>query len=108
MTRPAQSRLARLRALFAALFLLVAAFATPATLASQTSDACGMVCCVRDGFCCCIPHRASVKGQIPDNRPRLSEAELVSSCPESCAPAGRSSNLLRNHFRAGAPLIFSD
>jgi hypothetical protein len=109
MTQPAQSRLARVRALCAALFLLAAAVAAPTILATQTADACGMACCVKDGFCCCTPHRASVKGQVSDNRPRISEEELVSSCPEGCAPAGRFSNLLlRNHLRAGAPQTFSD
>jgi len=109
MKRAGQTRLARLRALCAALFLLIAAVSAPITLATQTADACGMACCVKDGYCCCSPHHASVKGQVSDDKPRISEAELFASCPESCAPAGRFSNLLlRNHLRAGAPKAFAD
>lgn len=109
MNRPAQTRPARLRALCAALFLLIAAVATPTTLAAQTADACGMACCVKDGYCCCSPHHASVKGQVSDDKPHISESEVFARCPEGCAPAGRFSNLiLRNHIRAGAPQTFSD
>jgi hypothetical protein len=108
MTRETLSRFARLRALFAALFLLVAAVAAPTTLATQTADACGMACCVKDGYCCCSPHHASVKGQVSDDKPRVSEDELVASCPEGCTLQARFSNLLlRNHVRAGVPQAYS-
>ncbi len=104
-----QSRLARLRALIAALFLLIGAVSAPIALATRTADACGMACCVKDGFCCCSPHHASVKGQGSNDKPRISEAELSASCPEGCAPAGRFSNLLlRGHLRAGAQKVFGD
>ncbi|MEK6285571.1 MAG: hypothetical protein AABO57_07510 [Acidobacteriota bacterium] len=109
MTRAGQTRLARLRALFAALFLLIAAVSAPIVLATQTADECGMACCVKDGYCCCNPHHASVKGQVSDDKPRISEAELFASCPEGCAPTGRFSNLLlREHLRAGAQQAFAD
>ena len=66
-----------------------------------------MACCVKDGYCCCSPHHASVKGQISDEKPRISEDEFVASCPESCALSGRfSSLLLRNHVRAGALQVY--
>ena len=109
MTRAAQSRLSRLRALCAALFLLIAAVSAPITLATQSADACGMACCVKDGYCCCSPHHASVKGQVSDDKPRISEAELFASCPEGCALAGRFSSLiLRELLRAGAVQAFDD
>jgi hypothetical protein len=104
-----QFRLARLRALIAALFLLTAAVAAPIALAAQTADQCGMACCVKDGYCCCSPHHASVKGQVSDDKPHIGESELSASCPESCAPAGRfSSLLLREHLLAGAQQVFVD
>jgi len=109
MTRAGQTRLARLRALIASLFLLIAAVSAPLTLAAQTADACGMACCVKDGYCCCSPHHASVKGQVSDDKPCISEAELFASCPEGCALAGRFSNLLlREHLRAGDEQAFAD
>src|SRR6185503_9061950 len=108
MSRPAQTRLARSRALFAALFLFVAAISAPTILATQTADACGMACCVKDGVCCCTPHRASVKGQVSDDKPRISEVN-AKSCPEGCAPAGRFSNsLLRNHLHSGVTQTFCE
>jgi hypothetical protein len=104
-----QDPLARLRALIAALFLLIAAVSAPIALATQTADACGMACCVKEGFCCCSPRHASVKGQVSDDRPRISEVELSASCPEGCAPVGRFSNLLlRGHLLAGAQQVFVD
>jgi hypothetical protein len=109
MTRTGLSRLARLRALCAALFLLIAALSAPIALAAHTADACGMACCVKEGFCCCNPHHASVKGQVSDDKPRVTEADLSASCPEGCVPTGRSSNLLlRSQLLAGAQQIFSD
>ncbi len=109
MIRAGQSRLARLRALCAALFLLAAAVSAPITLATQTADQCAMACCVKEGYCCCNPHHASVKGQISDDKPHISEPELSASCPEGCATAVRPSNLLlRSHLRTGAPQAFAD
>ena len=80
MSRPGSSVLARLRALCAALALLSAAVSPGIALATQTADACGMVCCINEGRCCCNPHHAS-----------------------GCATGVRSSNLLlREHLRTGA------
>jgi hypothetical protein len=99
----------RLRAIIAALFLLTAAIAAPAALATQSADECGMNCCVKEGYCCCSPHHARVKGQISDERPHLSQPELARSCPESCATTARVSNLLlRNHLSTAAVLISSE
>jgi hypothetical protein len=66
-----------------------------------------MSCCVKDGYCCCTPHHASVMGQVTDDKPHISEDQLVASCPEGCALRGRFSNLLlRNHARTGAPQAY--
>src|SRR5437667_5144394 len=106
MTRAGKSRLARFRALCAALFLLIAAVSAPIALAAHTVDVCGMTCCVKEGFCCCSPHHASVAGQVSDDKPRLNEPDLSASCPEGCAPTARFSNLLlRHHLLAGAHLV---
>jgi len=109
MFRAASLNFVRLRALCAALFLLTAAIAAPTAIAAQSVDECGMSCCVKDGYCCCSPHHARVKGQISDERPRLSQPELARSCPESCATTARVSNLiLRNHLSTAAVLIWSE
>lgn len=107
MSFPRPSGLTRLRALCASVVLLFAAVSAPVALATRTADACGMVCCVEEGRCCCNPHHASVKGQISDNKPHISEPGVSTACPEGCATGVRSSNLLlREHSRAGAqPII---
>jgi hypothetical protein len=103
MSGARSSRLASLRALCAALALLIAAVSAPIALATQTADVCGMACCVKEGRCCCNPHHASVKGQTTDEKPRIGESDLSAACPESCATAARSSSLfLSKHLRTGA------
>ena len=104
-----QFRLVRLRTLMAALILLIGAVSAPISLAAQTADACGMACCIREGFCCCNPHHASVKRQASDGKPRISEFILTASCPEGCAVGVRSSKLpFRSHLRNGAPQTLGD
>lgn len=108
MSDPRPSALVRLRALSAALALLISAVSAEVALATQTADACGMACCINEGRCCCNPHHASVKGQISDDSPRVSEAEMAAHCPEGCATGVRSSNLLlREHLRTGAQQIIT-
>jgi len=85
MIRARQNRLARLRAFFAALFLLIAAVSAPIALAIQTSDACGMACCVKEGHCCCSPRHARVEGERPDGRAHFDQAELSTACPNDCS-----------------------
>ena len=100
------STLVRLRALCAVLFILTAAIAAPAAVATQSADACGMSCCVKEGHCCCSPHHARVKGQVSDEKPQLSEPELSRSCPEGCATPTRTSNqVLRDNRNLGTPGI---
>jgi len=85
MIRARQNRLATLRAFFAALFLLIAAVSAPIALAIQTSDACGMACCIKEGHCCCSPRHARVEGERPDGRSHFNQAELSSACPNDCS-----------------------
>src|SRR5215475_10052588 len=102
------STLVRLRAFCAALFLLAAGVATPAAIATQSADECGMSCCIKDGYCCCSPHHARVKGQSSDEKPHLSEPELSQSCPESCATTRTSSLPFRSHPRPPALSVLSE
>jgi hypothetical protein len=89
--------------------LAVASLSIPASLAAGTSDICSMACCVREGHCCCSPHHSSVKRQLSDGRPRIGESYLTASCPDGCAGAVRSSNLLfLDHLRNGAQQTFGD
>ncbi|MEK6299100.1 MAG: hypothetical protein AABO41_00135 [Acidobacteriota bacterium] len=102
MSHPAPSRLARLCALCAALFLLVAAVSAPIALASRSADMCGMACCVNEGTCCCSPRHASVKGQTSDDKPHIGEFGVSASCPQGCTSLVRSSNLFLRHPRREA------
>jgi len=87
MIRAEHTRSARIRAAVAALFLLIGALSTPVILATQSADECGMACCVKDGFCCCNPHHATVKGKVTEDGPRFNDANLFAPCPQGCAPA---------------------
>src|ERR1044072_89338 len=89
-----QNRMAKLRGLFAVFAILIGSFSGPAIFASTSPDVCSMTCCVEEGHCCCSPRRASVKGQAPDGIPRLSEGEVLASCPGGCANSNVSSNHL--------------
>src|SRR5688572_14479029 len=85
MAEARQRRLTRLRALCAVALLLTGFASAPISLAGNLPDVCSMVCCVEEGHCCCNPHRAFVKGQVPDGKPALGEAKVASTCPEECA-----------------------
>jgi len=77
---------ARMRALCAALILLLGWLSVPASLAAIEPDVCSMECCVTQGHCCCTPHHARVKGEIPGDRDEITEpSELTSPCPSKCA-----------------------
>ena len=84
MTKSRQQGRARLRALLAVTVLLCGFVYAPIGLASDSPDVCAMVCCVEEGHCCCTPRRAFVKGQTPGDDPSISEAEIVSPCPDGC------------------------
>jgi hypothetical protein len=90
MFRAEHSRSARIRAAIAALFLLIGALSTPVILAAQSADECGMACCVKDGFCCCNHHHATVKGKVTEGGPRFNDTSLFAPCPQGCAPANES------------------
>jgi hypothetical protein len=100
--------MAKLRALAAAFALLIGSIAAPIALAGNSPDVCAMACCVEEGHCCCSPRRALVAGQNSDGKPSLNEAEIFAACPEGCANATTSSNLLmRVAARApGIPAVF--
>ncbi|HYV06962.1 MAG TPA: hypothetical protein VFB82_20365 [Blastocatellia bacterium] len=94
MSEATPSRLARLRSLCAALFLLAAAVSAPIALASRSADVCGMACCINAGTCCCNPRHAGVQGHASDDKPHIREIELSASCPQGCTTSVRSSNLV--------------
>ena len=94
MTNIWQNRMAKLRGLFAVFAILIGSFSGPAIFASTSPDVCSMTCCVEEGHCCCSPRRASVKGQASDGSARLSEAEILASCPGGCANSTASYNQL--------------
>jgi hypothetical protein len=90
MSDPRPSGLARLRALCAALALLIAAVSAPIALATKMADACGMVCCVKEGKCCCNPGRSIVQGQTKPGFPSLREVAVAAPCPKGCATTASS------------------
>jgi hypothetical protein len=67
----------RLRARFAPLCSCSSVpVSASAILATQTADACGMTCCIRRASV--VTHLIRIgQGQISDERPRISEAELL-------------------------------
>src|SRR5882724_1200760 len=83
--------------------LVVALLAGPvsasASLATDSSDVCSMSCCVKEGQCCCSPHRARVKGQPRSGLPDLSDANIAASCPEDCATSASSASSTAFHLR---------
>ena len=92
--------------------LVVALLAGPvsasASLATDSSDVCSMSCCVKEGQCCCSPHRALVKGQARSGLPDLSDANIAASCPEDCATSASSTAFhLRDLERPSSHQILS-
>jgi hypothetical protein len=86
-----QSRLMRLRALVAAIALLIGSASAQAALAVNRLDVCSMDCCVEQGHCCCSPGHAFVKGQALGERPVITESKLSAPCPDGCATSLSSS-----------------
>jgi hypothetical protein len=103
MTATRLSRFARLRALCAALGLLLGAVAAPVALASNAADVCAMACCVTEGHCCCTPRRAHVEGQTTDGSPGFTETEVSAPCPEGCTlPSAAANFIARDALRTPA------
>src|SRR6185436_6153785 len=104
-----QNYSAKLRAMFAVIALLVGSTSASISLASVTSDACAMACCIEEGHCCCSPPRASVKGQSHDG-PSFSDAEVTAPCPEGCTnPTTSSKTIARVALRAAShAIVFSE
>jgi hypothetical protein len=106
MTEAPQRKLTRLRALCAVALLLFGFVSAPIGLAGNLPDVCSMLCCVEEGHCCCNPHRAFVKGQMPDGKPALGDEKVASGCPEECANPPASPNLMaRKAVRSATRLI---
>jgi len=109
MNRAGQSTVKRLRALFAAVALLVGSLAAPMALGFQPSGVCSMTCCVEAGHCCCNPRQAYVEGERPDGRPIITLADLSAPCPDGCTGSQSSSQLrLRDMDRAASPHLSLD
>src|ERR1044072_7045230 len=104
-----QNYSAKLRAMFAVIALLVCSTSASISLASVSSDACAMACCIEEGHCCCSPPRASVKGQSHDG-PSFNEADVTAPCPEGCTnPTTSSKTIARVALRAPSqPVVFSE
>ena len=104
-----QNYSARLRAMFAVIALLVGSTSASISLASISSDACAMACCIEEGHCCCSPPRASVKGQSHDG-PSFNEAKVTAPCPEGCTnPTTSSKTIARVALRAAShSVVFSE
>src|SRR5215216_4144648 len=101
MIAAVQSTSKRLRALCAALALLVGSLSAPVALGFQSSGVCSMTCCVEAGHCCCNPKQAYVKGEIPDRQPVITLADVSAPCPDRCTGSQSSSQLrLRDMERA--------
>jgi len=105
MTASWNSWIPKLRAVSAALALFFCSASASTALALQSPDVCSMNCCVQEGYCCCTPHHAYVKGQGPDGREQVASAGLSSSCPGGCtAPQ----SISRNSFKdSDAPAGYS-
>jgi hypothetical protein len=75
----------RLRALVGTVAILLTSLAAPVALATQTDDnVCAMACCITDGYCCCIPARPFVKGELPKGEKSFANVEISNPCPGGC------------------------
>ena len=109
MTAAGQSSLKRLRALCAALALLVGSLSAPVALGFQSSDVCSMTCCVEAGHCCCNPPRAYVEGESSDRQPIITVSDMSAPCPDGCTGSQSSSQLrLRDMERVASPHLSLD
>ncbi|MEW6209853.1 MAG: hypothetical protein AB1631_15925 [Acidobacteriota bacterium] len=82
----------RLRALIGAAAIMLGATLAPVALVARVDDdICAMACCIADGYCCCKPARASVKGKPRDGG--FANAEVSKPCPEGCLVSQASTNI---------------
>jgi len=75
----------KLRAASAIFALLLGWLSAPVALATSSSVACSMVCCIEDGFCCCNTDQSSSDGLTPDDDTGIHAVGVSSRCPEGCA-----------------------
>jgi hypothetical protein len=100
-----QAAITRLRVFFAVIALAMSFASAPIALACQQSETCSMACCVREGHCCCSPHRKRVSGQSRTAVPTINEPELAASCPEGCAGASTLKIAPRDSIRGTSALF---
>jgi hypothetical protein len=93
---------ATLRAILAALALLITSFAPAISLSASESEFCEMACCVAEGHCCCAARKPWVKGQNPDDHPTIEPVEIKSQSCYSCAPPSSSNFISRAIARPAA------
>jgi hypothetical protein len=79
-----QKPLRRLRAVCAALLLMLGSIAVPASLVITELDVCSMACCVEQRRCCCSAGHAFVRQQPSDGRDEIAQAEISARCTEGC------------------------
>jgi hypothetical protein len=95
MKANAFKQLATLRAVFAALALLVTSLSPALSLAASEPEFCEMACCVAEGHCCCAARKPWVKGQNPGDQPVIEPVEIRSQSCYSCAPPSSSNFVSR-------------
>ncbi|HET9529544.1 MAG TPA: hypothetical protein VFQ92_04285, partial [Blastocatellia bacterium] len=101
-----QGILKKLRASSIAFLILLNWIAVPVAFAVDQQDACAMVCCIEDGYCCCTPSKPSVRKDPLDPRDHIDGAQLTSSCPSGCATTQASSqSFLRALARTADPQL---
>jgi hypothetical protein len=90
--------------LFAAIVAVAATISSHSALLMFIADfdaSCSMVCCVREGFCCCNPGPYAEK-RGDGSRDRFLLAELQSKCPEGCIPVRLSIRTYSNDLHRDA------
>ena len=108
MIYTSQTVLTSMRALCAAVALLVGTVSGPVWLVTQGSDICSMACCVKTGSCCCVAGRADLDTSSRDQSPGVG-APQSTPCGESCTTSILSAKLTRRpHFRVAShhPIIY--
>jgi hypothetical protein len=108
MISTVQKGFTRLRALCASIALLVGTVSGPVWLVTQSSDTCGLACCVKEGSCCCLARRPGVDPTSHDLSVVVG-APLSTPCGKSCTTSILSAKLTRrSHLRAAGhhPFIY--
>jgi hypothetical protein len=102
MKAKAYKQKATLRAIFAALALLITSLSPALSLSFSEPEFCEMACCVAQGHCCCAARKPWVKGQNPSDHPTIGPVEIKSQSCYSCAPPSSSHVISREFARPAA------